>query len=68
MRVKVDSDLCQGHGRCYVLYPQLFESDDEGYSVPKDLELTGELGSDARQAVDVCPECAISIAEGATER
>ena len=31
MRVQIDSERCQGHGRCYDLAPRLFGDDDEGY-------------------------------------
>ena len=30
MKVRVDQEKCQGHGRCYALAPDLFESDDYG--------------------------------------
>ena len=30
MKVRVDDTLCQGHGRCYALAPELFEPDDIG--------------------------------------
>ncbi len=62
MRIKLDSERCQGHGRCYVLAPELFDSDDEGYAV---LLVTGEVPADqeayARAAADNCPEFAISL-------
>ncbi len=65
MRVRLDSEKCQGHGRCYALAPDLFESDDEGYSV---LKITGdvpaELEEAARLAADNCPEFAIELDEG----
>ncbi len=60
MRVKVDSDKCQGHNRCYAIAPELFDLDEYGYShekgsgaVPKELE------GKARLAVANCPERAI---------
>jgi ferredoxin len=31
MKVQIDPGLCQGHGRCYDLAPDLFGADDEGY-------------------------------------
>ena len=33
MKVRVITEKCQGHGRCYSLAPELFESDDYGNSV-----------------------------------
>ncbi|MFI6325010.1 ferredoxin [Nonomuraea sp. NPDC050556] len=62
MKVQIDSERCQGHGRCYDLAPDLFGEDDEGYGnvagdgiVPADKERT------ARLAVSNCPERAIEI-------
>ncbi|MDZ7677963.1 MAG: ferredoxin [Acidimicrobiales bacterium] len=64
MIIKLDSDACQGHGRCYALAPALFDSDDEGFSV---LKVDGEVPEDqheaARLAADNCPEFAITIEE-----
>ncbi|MFP5328302.1 MAG: ferredoxin [Acidimicrobiia bacterium] len=62
MQIKLDNAKCQGHGRCYSLAPELFESDDEGFAV---LKVTGEVPAehedDAILAADNCPEYAISI-------
>ena len=62
MRVVFDSQKCQGHGRCYSLAPDVFDSDDEGNAVLKiDGEVPPELESHARLAADNCPEYAIEI-------
>lgn len=62
MRLKLDSNACQGHGRCYTLAPDLFDSDDEGYAVLKvDGELAPEQIEAAQLAVDNCPEFAITL-------
>jgi ferredoxin len=64
MRLRLDSDACQGHGRCYTLAPALFESDDEGYAVLLvDGELSPEQMEAAQLAVDNCPEFALSLEE-----
>jgi ferredoxin len=64
VRVIVDPTKCQGHNRCVVAAPGLFEIDDLGYSheigrgdVPPDRE------ESARLAVANCPERAISLVE-----
>ena len=64
MKVQIDPERCQGHGRCYDLAPGLFGDDDEGYGqvlgdgvIPQDLQDT------ARRAVANCPERAISVLE-----
>ena len=33
MKIRIDSERCQGHGRCYDLAPGLFGDDDEGYGM-----------------------------------
>jgi ferredoxin len=62
VRIRLDADACQGHGRCYALAPDLFGCDDEGYAV---VLATGELAADreadARLAADNCPEFAITV-------
>ena len=64
MKVQINPELCQGHGRCYDLAPGLFGDDDEGYgtvlgggTVPQEVE------HDARLAVLNCPEQAIELFE-----
>ena len=64
MRVHVDRDKCQGHNRCVVLAPSLFEVDDLGTaSATGDGVVPPELESQARLAVDNCPEFAVTITE-----
>jgi ferredoxin len=64
MRVHVDEERCEGHGRCYATAPEVFSPDDLGNgreigdgSVPAALE------QKARLAVANCPERAITIEE-----
>jgi ferredoxin len=61
-RVHVDPDKCQGHNRCYSVSPDLFDLDELGTSseVGDGLVPAG-LMSQARLAVDNCPEQAISL-------
>ena len=33
MKLQIDSERCQGHGRCYDIAPGLFGEDDEGYGL-----------------------------------
>lgn len=62
-RVLVDRDMCVGHGRCYSLAPDVYDSDDEGFSeVPDgDTPATPELRQHARVGADNCPEHAIKL-------
>jgi ferredoxin len=62
MRIVVDHDACQGHGRCYDLAPEVFEADDEGYVVLLvDGDLPAELEDPAANAVRNCPERALRL-------
>ena len=64
MRIRVDTELCQGHGRCYMLAPDLFEADDDGYSQPTgDRAVPSELADQARRAFMNCPEDAVILTE-----
>ena len=61
MRIRLDTDLCQGHGRCYTLAPDLFDSDDLGHCVLLVDEVPVGLEDDARNGVDNCPEHALAL-------
>lgn len=63
MRIRFDPDRCQGHGRCYSLAADLFDSDDFGHCVLMVDEVPPEREADARSAVDNCPEQALFIEE-----
>ena len=62
MRVTLDSEKCQGHGRCYALAGDLFDADDEGYAlVLAQGDLTEDQAAAAQLAADNCPEYAITV-------
>ena len=62
MKIKLDLDKCQGHGRCYSLAPDLFDSDDLGNAVVLvEGELTDEQVVQATLAAKNCPEYAIEV-------
>ena len=63
-KVKVDSEKCQGHNRCYAMAPGMFKVDELGYSTPRgDGVLTPETIELAQRAVENCPERAIEIVD-----
>jgi ferredoxin len=67
MRVRIDPERCQGHGRCYDLAPDLFAEDEDGYgTVTGDGRVPPDRGDDAALAVANCPEQAIALLEEAT--
>jgi ferredoxin len=63
VKIHFDREKCQGHGRCYALAPDVFESDDEGYAVLliDGADVPAELEGAARLAADNCPEYAITV-------
>jgi ferredoxin len=65
VKVQINPELCQGHGRCYDLADGLFGADDEGYGqVRGDGFVPREAEHDANLAVLNCPEQAIELLEG----
>jgi ferredoxin len=66
VKVQIDTNSCQGHGRCYYLAVGLFGEDDEGYGrVAGDGTVPPGREHDARLAEANCPERAIELTEGA---
>ncbi len=62
MKINYDRSACQGHNRCYMLAPELFDTDDEGYAILLvNGDVPAELHEKARLAADNCPEFAITI-------
>jgi ferredoxin len=64
VKVHIDEQRCEGHGRCYATAPELFEPDDLGNGrVVDDGSVPAGAEQRARVAVANCPEQAISIEE-----
>ncbi len=64
MKIKYNRDACQGHNRCYMLAPEVFDVDDEGYAILLiDGDVPEELQEKAQLTVDNCPEFAIEVVE-----
>jgi ferredoxin len=65
MRIRIDDEVCSGHGRCYALAPLVFTArEDDGFGeVIGDGTVAPELAADARRAAANCPERAIVIEE-----
>lgn len=62
MKVSVDPDKCQGHTLCAMRAPKLFTlSEIDGHATAIDGDVPPELEADAIEAVNSCPEQAISI-------
>ena len=64
MKLQLDSELCQGHGRCFALAPELFDADDEGFAVLLvEGDVPKEQEGDAQLCADNCPEFAITVTD-----
>ena len=61
LKIEHDADACVGHGRCYLLAPDVFDEDEQGHCVVKQVVVHAELEKQARRAVENCPEDAISL-------
>ena len=62
MSLSIDPDKCQGHGRCALASPDLFDVDDDGFGVVLRPEPGPEYDADIATAIGSCPEQAISRA------
>ena len=63
-RVVVAADRCQGHNRCKLIAPNLFDLDEFGQArVAGDGQVPSDLEEKARLAVANCPEYAIKIVQ-----
>ena len=62
LRVRVDRTLCQGHARCVVLAPELFEADEFGGGREiGDGGVPSALENKAWLAKANCPEFAVDV-------
>jgi ferredoxin len=61
MKLRIDEEVCTGHGRCYSLVPELFESDDYGHGLVVVPAPGEDLRDRARLAEQNCPERAITL-------
>jgi ferredoxin len=59
MILTIDLTRCQGHGRCALINPDLFEVSDDGYGVVLNPTPVGDAFADAERAIGNCPEQAI---------
>ena len=63
LRVRLDTALCVGHGRCYELAPDVYGEDEEGHCRLLHARLPRELEAAARRGAANCPEGALEVEE-----
>ena len=61
MKVRVNHDVCEGHGKCANTAPEVFELRDDDLSHVKLAEIPERLRESVEHAVRLCPRQAISI-------
>ncbi len=64
MKVRVDREVCVGHGRCYELAPEVFGEDERGHCLIESEEVPPGLERQARAGEQNCPERAIALENG----
>jgi ferredoxin len=58
-RVSADLDRCQGHGKCMIECPEVFDSDEQGYVVVRIQDIPDSLRAAVQRSVEDCPEGAL---------
>ncbi len=59
MKVQVDHDRCEGHGKCQMAAPEVFEFRDDDLSYVRLDEIPEELKAKVEKAIRLCPRQAI---------
>lgn len=59
--LRVDPVLCDGHGHCAELLPELVSLDEWGYPILRQDEVPRPLVAEARRAVASCPVLALLL-------
>jgi ferredoxin len=60
-RVTINDERCQGHGRCALIAPQLFDVDESGLGFVRVDVISDADRPDVEEAVLSCPENAIAL-------
>ena len=59
--LRLDPIVCDGHGNCRELLPELVRLDRWGHPVIDGRAVPASLGRDARRAVTMCPKLALAL-------
>jgi len=62
-RLRVNPIMCEAHGLCAELLPELIRRDDWGYPIIDEQEVPPELLRLARKAAGACPTLALLLDE-----
>lgn len=61
MRVEVNPNICEGHGQCNAVAPQVYDLDEGGYCLIRNSEVPLELAPAAEAGATACPVHAITV-------
>lgn len=59
MKVRVDPDRCEGHGKCQSAAPEVFELRDDDQSYVLMADIPESLRENVERAIRLCPRQAI---------
>jgi ferredoxin len=65
MKVKIDAELCTGHGRCAAVAAEFYKLDDNGYNAERGntVDVPAGLEATAKHGARHCPERAITVVD-----
>lgn len=63
MRIHIELDQCEAHGRCALADADLFQLDDDGYATRAEVEIQPGSEQAAAAGAASCPMSAIRIVE-----
>jgi ferredoxin len=63
MQIRVDPDICEGHGLCAIDAPGVFKLGDDGIATAIATSVPSELETFVRAAAKGCPAAAILLSE-----
>jgi ferredoxin len=61
VRVEVNMNICEGHGQCNAVAPEVYDLDDGGYCLIHTPEVPSDLESEAQAGARACPVQAITV-------
>jgi ferredoxin len=61
--VRVDPDICEGHGLCVIDVPEVFEADENGLATVRVVDVPVELQEKVRACARGCPSGAIFVTD-----
>jgi ferredoxin len=64
MRVEVNPDVCEGHGKCEMTAPEVFELRDDDQSHVLMEDVPESLRAKVDRAIRLCPRAAIRWVDG----